>query len=85
MAKELDLEVILVSIPVNAKWYSYTGVLLDNYYQNIRIIAGEYDNIVFVDMSIYENEKYFLKDIMHLGWKGWTRINEALYKEFVGE
>ena len=85
VAKELDLEVILVSIPVNAKWYSYAGVLVDNYYQNIRNIAGEYDNIVFVDMSIYENEKYFLKDIMHLGWKGWTRVNEALYKEFIGE
>lgn len=85
IADELGLEVILVSIPVNAKWYSYIGQSCDNYYKNIRDIAKEYSNINFVDMSGYENEKYFLKDIMHLGWKGWTRINERLFKAFTQE
>lgn len=85
IAEELGIEVILVSIPVNAKWYDYAGQLFDTYYENIRAIAGEYDHIRFVDLSRYEDEKYFMKDIMHLGWKGWVRVNEALYKEFVGE
>lgn len=82
VAKELDIEVILVSIPVNGKWYKYQGVLCDEYYQNIRDIAGKYSNVEFADMSIYEDELYFLRDIMHLGWKGWARINEILYNEF---
>lgn len=85
IARETGIEVMLVNTPVNAKWYTYTGQLFGTYYDNIRSIAGEYDNVRLIDMSQYENEPYFLKDIMHLGWKGWVRTNEALYKEFVGE
>ena len=85
VAQELDVEVILVSIPVNEKWYSFKGILCDEYYENIRLIAEDFDNVVLVDMTKYADEKYFLKDIMHLGWKGWTRINEALYREFKKE
>lgn len=82
VAKELDIEIILVSIPVNEKWYQYQGWLCDEYYKNIQAIAEEYDHISFVDLTEYADEKYFLKDIMHLGWKGWVRVNEALYHEF---
>lgn len=82
IAKELNIEVILVNIPVNGKWYEYQGILCDEYYSNIRTISAEYDNVTLIDMSKYEDEKYFLKDIMHLGWKGWARINEELYREF---
>ena len=82
VAQETGIEVLLVSIPVNEKWYTYQGILCDNYYENIRGIAAEYSNVKFIDMTEYSNEKYFLRDVMHLGWKGWTRVNEALYKEF---
>ncbi len=85
VANEVGLEVILVSIPVNEKWYTYRGMLCDTYYENIRSIASEYDNVSLVDMTEYAGEKYFFKDVMHLGWKGWTRINEALYHEFTGK
>ena len=83
VTKELGIEVILVSIPVNGKWYEFQGILCDEYYQNIRDIAAEYSHVVLADMSVYEDEPYFLKDKMHLGWKGWARINEILYTEFV--
>lgn len=82
VAKELDLEVILVSVPVHEKWYWYQGWLCDEYYSNIQTIAKEYSNLSFVDLTEYADEKYFLKDVMHLGWKGWVRVNEALYHEF---
>lgn len=82
VAKDLDMKVILFSIPVNEKWYRYQGGLCDEYYKNIRAIAKEYDNVIFKDFTRYASEKYFLKDIMHLGWKGWVRVNEALYEEF---
>lgn len=85
VAKELEIEVILVSIPVNGKWYGYRGELCDDYYQNIRDIAAKYSNVTLADMSVYEDELYFFRDIMHLGWKGWTRVNEVLYKEFTGK
>lgn len=85
IADELGLEVILVSIPVNGRWYAYCGELCDEYYQNIRDISAQYSNVQLVDMSIYEDEPYFFRDIMHLGWKGWARINEVLYTKFTKE
>lgn len=85
VAEELDIEVILVSIPVNEKWYTFQGMLCDEYYGQVREVVKEYDNLIFVDMTKYADEKYFLKDVMHLGWKGWARINEALYREFKGQ
>jgi Protein involved in D-alanine esterification of lipoteichoic acid and wall teichoic acid (D-alanine transfer protein) len=30
------------------------------------------------DFSDKEYEKYFLKDIMHIGWKGWVYVNQSL-------
>ncbi len=82
LARDLDFEVYVVSIPVNEKWYRYTGILFDEYYDNIRLLVSEYNNVIFFDMTKYADEKYFLRDIMHLGWKGWARINEELYKAF---
>ncbi|MBQ8338212.1 MAG: hypothetical protein IJY33_03625, partial [Oscillospiraceae bacterium] len=35
--------------------------------------------------SGYEYEEYFLCDTMHLGWKGWLKVNEEIdkfYHEF---
>lgn len=85
VAEELDIEVILVSIPVNEAWYTFCGNLCDEYYENIRVISREFDHVILADMTEYADEKYFLKDIMHLGWKGWVRVNEALYREFKKE
>lgn len=82
VAEELGIRVLLVNIPVNEKWYLYQGMLCDEYYEKIRRISGEYSNIELIDMTEYGDEMYFLKDIMHLGWKGWARINEELYKRF---
>ncbi|MFV5916756.1 D-alanyl-lipoteichoic acid biosynthesis protein DltD, partial [Bacillus cereus] len=30
------------------------------------------------DFSNHEYDKYFLKDHMHLGWKGWIYIDEVI-------
>ncbi len=31
-----------------------------------------------VDFSGHEYDKYFLKDTIHLGWKGWIYFDEAV-------
>ena len=82
VAEELEIEVIAVSIPVNEKWYRFQGELCDQYYKKVQSVVREFDHVVYVDMTKYADEKYFLKDVMHLGWKGWVRVNEALYREF---
>lgn len=82
VAKELDIEVLLISMPVNGRWSDYTGFKKANredYYNKIRGIAKKYD-VKIADFSDKEYELYFLKDIMHCGWKGWVYIDEAVYK-----
>lgn len=82
LSKDLGVEVMLVNIPINKLWGEYVGQECNKYYSNIREISKKYDNVTLIDMSKYEKEKYFFRDIMHIGWKGWARINEALYTEF---
>lgn len=82
ICKELELEVMLINIPVNGYWYDYTGFPKKDrvdYYQNIRNIAEEYD-VELLDLSMHEYTPYFLKDVMHLGWKGWVYIDEGIYE-----
>lgn len=85
VADELGIEVLLVSIPVHEQWSAYRGELCDDYYNKIASIGTSHKNVTLIDMTQYAGEKYFLKDVMHLGWKGWARINERLYQEFVGK
>ena len=33
-----------------------------------------------IDFSGHEYDKYFLKDTIHLGWKGWIYFDEAVQK-----
>lgn len=81
MCDELGVEPLLVSIPVNGWWYDYTGFSKsdrEQYYQNIRDIAAEYD-VELADFSGDEYTEYFLEDTIHIGWKGWVSVNESIY------
>jgi len=87
VCKETEIDPLIVNIPVNGRWYDYTGFPLsdrEQYYQNIRNICEEYD-VEIADFSDKEYEMYFLKDIMHLGWKGWVYLDEAVYRFYKGE
>lgn len=37
-------------------------------------------NVKLADFSQKEYEIYFLRDIMHLGWKGWVYLDRAVYE-----
>lgn len=82
VCRELKIQPMLVIIPVHGLWYDYTGFPKadrDQYYQNVRDIAGEYGASV-ADFSSEEYTPYFLRDIMHLGWKGWVEVEQSLYE-----
>ncbi len=81
VCRELDIEPMLISVPVNGRWYDYTGFPKDdrqNYYEKIRKLADKYD-VRLADFSDKEYELYFLKDVMHLGEKGWVYLDEEIY------
>lgn len=82
ICQETGIEPLIVSVPVNGYWNDWTGFPKeerDAYYQKIRDICEEYD-VELADFSDKEYEPYFLKDIMHMGWKGWVYLDEAVYE-----
>lgn len=87
VCKETGIEPLIISMPVNGRWYDYTKhskADRNTYYQNIRNICSEYD-VKLVDYSDREYELYFLKDVMHMGWKGWVHLDRDVYSFFRGE
>lgn len=84
VCKELNIEPLIISAPVNGRWYDYAEFSKadrNTYYQNIRDICREY-NVKLADFSQKEYEIYFLRDIMHLGWKGWLYHCQVQYMSF---
>lgn len=78
-AKQMDI--LFVHLPVNGKWSDYTGFEHESreaYYEKVRQIAAQYDNVTLLDLTEYEYEPYFLCDTMHLGWKGWLAVDRAM-------
>ena len=85
VCKEVDIEPMVISVPVNGLWYDYTGFPQadrQQYYQNIRDITDEYD-VKLLDLSEHEYTHYFLRDIMHLGWKGWFYIVQGVHDFYI--
>jgi len=84
MCKSLDVKPLVVSVPVNGKWYDYCGFDKkdrEDYYKRINQMVSSY-GFEIADFSGHEYDDYFLKDIMHLGWKGWVYVDEAIDKYY---
>lgn len=65
--------------PVNARWASYTGLsqdMLNNFSTKIsyQLKSQGFNNIV--DMTKDGNEDYFMQDTIHLGWRGWLKVDQ---------
>ena len=86
VCRACEISPLIISIPVNGYWYDYTGFPISDrqqYYQNIRDICAEY-GVACADFTDKEYEKYFFSDAMHLGWKGWVYVDEAMYRYHCG-
>lgn len=84
ICKSQNIKPLFVSVPVHGKWYDYCEFPKENReacYKEIRTLVAGY-GFEMLDLSENEYEKYFLKDIMHLGWKGWIYIDEAIDKYY---
>lgn len=81
VARESRTEVLLVSVPVNGRWYDYTGFPIaerDGYYAKIRAIAAAHQ-VRLADLSTNEDTPYYFWDTWHLGWRGWLDVDEVCY------
>ena len=81
ICKAKNIQALFVHVPVNGKWSDYTGLsqsTRQTYYETVREIAAQYDNITMLDLTQEEYTPYFLCDTMHLGWKGWLAVDRAM-------
>ena len=91
---EKGIRPLFVSVPLHGDWSDYTGFTKErriSYYNKVEGTVAPYCveyGFEYLDLSEYEYEKYFLCDTMHLGWKGWLKVNEeidAYYHRYYGE
>lgn len=84
VSNELGVKPLIILMPVNGRYYDHMGWTVDKrteFYNTIEQMAKDYDFDV-LNLQNKEYEKYYLTDVMHLGWKGWLNIDEEMYKHF---
>ena len=84
VCNDLDIKPVIVLIPAMDKFYNVTGISTKerhDFYDKAGQLAKEHGFNV-IDLRDKENEKYYLRDVMHLGTKGWVDVCEKLFKEF---
>jgi len=78
--QEVKAKPLFIIVPVNGPWYDYTGFPVAErkaYYARIETMVRD-KGFQVANFGDHEYDAYFLQDIMHLGWKGWVNIDEAL-------
>ena len=81
ICRQKNMEVLFIHVPMHGSWNDYTGFTAErreSYYQKVRAITEEYENVTLLDLTQYEYEPFFLCDTMHLGWKGWLEVDRAI-------
>lgn len=83
VVKDLGLETMVIIVPMNAKWYDFTGYDMLNrkrLYSKLASPVKELssEKIIIKDFTEHEDDPYFLRSPETLGWKGWALINEAI-------
>lgn len=81
---ELGIKPYVVFMPTNGFYYDYIGLTEDKrlaFYDKLAELANKYE-IDYLDLRNKEYETYFLRDVMHLGWKGWLYVNEKITEHY---
>ena len=80
MCKESEIKPYIVFMSTNGLYYDFTGLTKDKrekFYNKLAEIADSY-GFDYLDLRGHEYEPYFLKDVMHLGWKGWLYVDRKI-------
>lgn len=87
LLKESGADPLFISVPVNGKWYDYTGFPKEGrtaYYTRIKKQI-EAEGFQVADFSNHEYDPYFMKDTIHIGWKGWVYTDKAIIDFYKGK
>ncbi|MBN1066018.1 D-alanyl-lipoteichoic acid biosynthesis protein DltD [Clostridium botulinum] len=84
ICKDLGIEPFIILMPTNGKWYDFLGLSKqkrDEFYTKVEKISKE-KGLEVLNLKDEEYTPYFMCDAAHLGWKGWLKVDEELYKHF---
>lgn len=84
IAKELGVEVLVITFPVNGPWYDYIGIdasQRNTFSTKINEIVKE-AGVKQVDLTSHDYDPYYIWDATHPGWKGWPLVEKELVKFF---
>jgi D-alanine transfer protein len=84
VCKDLGIKPYIILMNVNGWYYDYIGITEDKrteFYNKLESIATE-KGFDVLNLQEHEYEKYYLTDVMHLGWKGWLNVSEEMSNHF---
>ncbi|MFD0825746.1 D-alanyl-lipoteichoic acid biosynthesis protein DltD [Neobacillus sp. M.A.Huq-85] len=84
--KQSGAKPLFISVPVNGHYYDYTGFPKQGritYYHRIKKQI-EASGFQVADFSGHEYDPYFMKDTIHIGWKGWVYTDRAIEQFYAG-
>lgn len=78
---ELSIEPYMIIMPSMGQYYDethYDKEAREALYETLRGMFEE-NGVPYLDMTNHDYDKYYLRDVMHLAWKGWVEVDQALY------
>lgn len=85
VCNDLELHPYIVNVSANGYYYDHVGVNNESrqeYYSKLEEVADEYGIETYNDLKNMEYVPYTFADVMHLGWKGWIYVTEAITEHF---
>nr|WP_263848898.1 D-alanyl-lipoteichoic acid biosynthesis protein DltD [Lacticaseibacillus thailandensis] len=74
-------QVLFIIPPVNGRWAQYTGLsaaMMQQTVGKIKYQLGTQGFTHILDLSRDGHQRYFMQDTIHLGWRGWLRVDGAV-------
>lgn len=75
------IQVQFVIPPVNQRWANYTQLSMPMIHatdQKIKYQLRQQGFTHILDMTDDGNQPYFMQDTIHLGWRGWLRVDQTV-------
>lgn len=84
VCKDLDIRPYIIMMNTNGYYYDYIGIdknTRNDLYNWVEQQTRAY-GFDCLNLSEKEYEPYFMRDVMHLGWKGWLYVDQKLTEHF---
>ncbi|WP_024615585.1 D-alanyl-lipoteichoic acid biosynthesis protein DltD [Clostridium sp. Ade.TY] len=84
VCKEMGVDLTVVLMPCYPWYYDYAGVSQKERFEFYDVIGNlaKKDGFKVMDLRDKEKEDYYLRDVMHLGTRGWLDVSKKLYEQY---